>query len=103
MKILRKDKLLGYDWLEVFTHGGVRYNPDGGGTEGLYSNGASAPKGPGFVDLDVDLSPFGIMDVEFVFAHAEGENDGADWKAAGLLTDGRWFYVSAWCDYTGWG
>ncbi len=31
-----------------------------------------------------------------------GENDGAEWIAFGRLKDGRWFFLSAGCDYTGW-
>lgn len=32
-----------------------------------------------------------------------GENDGDHWLCVGTLTDGRWFSLTAWCDYTGWG
>ncbi len=33
----------------------------------------------------------------------EGENDGDSWECVGELHDGRWFFLTAWCDYTGWG
>lgn len=32
-----------------------------------------------------------------------GENDGESWECIGELKDGRWFFLTAWCDYTGWG
>ena len=50
-----------------------------------------------------DNSPFSVEDVELTVAYSEGENDGADWLWVGLLTDGRWAFVAAGCDYTGWG
>lgn len=45
---------------------------------------------------------YSISDVEEIIAMAEGENDGADWIIFGKLKDGRWFTLSAGCDYTGW-
>lgn len=33
----------------------------------------------------------------------DGENDEASWLAMGETRDGRWWFISAWCDYTGWG
>ena len=42
-------------------------------------------------------------DVAQTFHSDEGANDEASWLWVGLLKDGRWAYVSAWCDYTGWG
>ena len=44
-----------------------------------------------------------MTEVAEVLAHADGENDGADWIGIFRLKDGRFLYVSAWCDYTGWG
>lgn len=31
-----------------------------------------------------------------------GEHDESNWMAAGVLSDGRCFYLEAGCDYTGW-
>jgi hypothetical protein len=45
---------------------------------------------------------FDIADVEMILADSEGENDGPSWLCCGRLNDGRWFYLSAGCDYTGW-
>ena len=49
-----------------------------------------------------DLSPFGREDVTKIIGRSNGENDEADWLCAGKLKDGRWFFLSAGCDYTGW-
>jgi hypothetical protein len=46
---------------------------------------------------------FGIADVAEVIATANGENDGASWVGAFRLRDGRFAFVEASCDYTGWG
>lgn len=32
-----------------------------------------------------------------------GENDEESWIWCGLLHDGRWAFLEAGCDYTGWG
>lgn len=42
-------------------------------------------------------------DVAEVLAASEGENDETSWIAAFRLRDGRFAFLSAWCDYTGWG
>lgn len=42
-------------------------------------------------------------DVAELAGISEGENDGDHWVCYGRLHDGRWFYLNAWCDYTGWG
>jgi hypothetical protein len=49
------------------------------------------------------LAPFTIEDVECVIAAVEGENDESSWVGVFRLRDGRYAYVTAWCDYTGWG
>lgn len=45
---------------------------------------------------------FKIDDVKEIHGAIEGENDGDDWIIWGELKDGRWFSLSAGCDYTGW-
>lgn len=42
-------------------------------------------------------------EVEFVIAADEGGNDGPNWLAVVVLADGRFSFLSAGCDYTGWG
>lgn len=46
--------------------------------------------------------PFQRKDVARVIATREGENDGLDWLCVVELKDGRFAFVSAGCDYTGW-
>lgn len=71
-----------YDWKEAFR---AASGPDSA------KPGSSVP-----------LTGFGVEDVASVFASSEGCNDEANWLIAGKLKDGRFFYLSAGCDYTGW-
>lgn len=49
----------------------------------------------GFADFSMD-------DVASIIKESEGENDGDSWLAVGTLKNGLFFFLSAWCDYTGW-
>ena len=50
----------------------------------------------------VSLAPLGPDDVDVVLSADEGENDGPEWLLYGVAKDGRYFFLSAGCDYTGW-
>jgi hypothetical protein len=50
----------------------------------------------------VSLAPFCREDVTELYGIDDGENDGEDWICCGRLKDGRFFFLSAGCDYTGW-
>lgn len=41
-------------------------------------------------------------DIAHVFDSYPGANNGPAWMIAGVLKDGRYFYLEASCDYTGW-
>jgi len=43
-----------------------------------------------------------IADVVEVLGTRDGENEGDRWLGAFKLNDGRFLYVEAGCDYTGW-
>ncbi len=76
-----KEELNSYDWEEVFKYAG----PD-------LATGATC-----------SADAFSREDVAELRHCTEGENDEASWRCAGILRDGRAFYIEAWCDYTGWG
>ena len=83
------------DWAEAFAFAGE---------PGAYNSApANSPKAavPRVPDV-VDLKPFSRWDVKELFWSDEGENDGKNWVCYGQLKDGRFFFVSAGCDYTGW-
>ena len=59
--------------------------------------------GPDVASLDdAPATTFSRADVEHVEKLSEGEHDEKDWLVVGRLKDGRWFFLSAGCDYTGW-
>ncbi len=53
-----------------------------------------------FHDDDGDIGP--IAGVLEILACTPGDNDGPNWLAVVFMADGRYAYVSAGCDYTGW-
>jgi len=62
-------------------------------------DGVTSVPAPG----ECPVAPFEHRDIRDVLASAEGENDCANWIALATLRDGRFAFISAWCDYTGWG
>jgi len=48
------------------------------------------------------VSPVTVDNVSMILAYDEGVNDDQSWVAIVQLDDGRWAFVDAWCDYTGW-
>lgn len=68
-----------YDWIEAFNYAG---------------NIRTA--------TNCSQAGFLIDQVQFVLAADPGQNDEQSWMMAGCLQDGRWFFLDAWCDYTGW-
>lgn len=48
------------------------------------------------------IASFNIEDVARVVAFSNGENDGQDWVGVFELKDGRFGYLHAGCDNTGW-
>jgi hypothetical protein len=85
----------GYDWPNVFKYATNERYEYGSGDPG----DVPSPVPPG---ADVPIH-FSILDVERIDKSVDGEGDSLDWVAIGVLKDGRWFSVSAGCDYTGWG
>lgn len=76
------------DWYYVFCYAnGTQDTP-----LEVFPGGNTSPAGP-----------FDREDVESIESMVDGENDGASWLFVGKLKDGTWAFVSAGCDYTGWG
>lgn len=81
-----------YDWKEAFgfagesdTCNGTDFHIEGCNPVGTY-----------------DLSPFTREDVDEIYHLSDGEKDVMNWIVYGKLKDGRFFYLSAGCDSTGW-
>lgn len=45
---------------------------------------------------------FSTDDIDSIITKDEGQNDGDPWLAVGTLKSGGYFFLTAWCDYTGW-
>lgn len=81
-----------YDWQSVLSF-----------AAGTCLGGASDCGTPKRVDGETCTEAvFSESDIAIVLDSSEGERDGARWMIAGLLRDGRYFYIEAGCDYTGW-
>jgi hypothetical protein len=50
----------------------------------------------------VGYAPFSMDSIAEIVACEEGENDGETWVAVVKLDDGKFGFVEAGCDYTGW-
>lgn len=48
-------------------------------------------------------APFTRDDVAAAVTLVEGQNDSDSWVGIFCLNDGKFGYLTAWCDYTGWG
>lgn len=93
MKASESLKLIeGYDWTYAFEYAGPSENKFVCGEPCLDP----------VVGYTGDLSPFTRADVKKVIAADDGENDGPPWIALMCLKDGRFAFLSAGCDYTGW-
>jgi hypothetical protein len=80
-----------YDWQQAFGYAGEENG-----------NGISSRIDPAFPTSKVSLEPFTRDDVVEIAYMDEGVHDEEDWLIIGKIKDGRWFYIEAGCDYTGW-
>lgn len=85
-------ELEGYDWESAFSCAS-------GQAQGGCSWSEVPDAAPG---SDVSTDPFDREDVSEICGISEGEHDERDWIVCGWLKDGRLFFLSAGCDYTGW-
>jgi hypothetical protein len=80
------------NWKHCFAYAG---EPDAGDGEASIK---SARPGE-----DIPLTSFSRWDVAQVLGTSEGENNVQNWLCYGQLRDGRYFFLTSGCDYTGWG
>jgi len=83
------------DWRQAFKYAGE--------WAGAGSDSTSCPRIAGSLPDAPDAAPATRADVKRVIAMDEGDNEGPDWVGVFELWDGRFLYVEAGCDYTGWG
>jgi hypothetical protein len=80
-----------YDWREAFGYTGHVLRGSERTNRPMLCAGATCTD-----------DPVGIDDVGEIVAYENGENDEADWIGVFRLLDGRWLFLAAWCDFTGW-
>ncbi len=88
-----------YDWRCVFEYAGDIGNIDVDG-DPVWEHGI--PRIGACIGTDTDKSPVRRRDVKRIVAFVEGENEGPSWCIVVELNDGRFAFVEAGCDYTGW-
>jgi hypothetical protein len=90
-----------YDWREVFKYAGEGLTEDWTVPDDHYGD---APQLPVACDGDgTSVAPCLRADIKRVIAHWTGDNDADSWELVAEMKDGRFLYVQAGCDYTGWG
>lgn len=97
-------EVYGYDWAAAFECCGPvdRNDPDRAGNGYDYGPYNEPDVRAAIGDEGESREPFTRSQIERVFALAEGDNDGPEWVCLGRINDGRYFALTAGCDYTGW-
>lgn len=97
-------ELMGYDWTFAFQCCGNETDEQRKRWGYRYKDALPCNKPSVNVVLgsDVSSAEFTRDDVKLLIACDAGDRDGPDWIALMLLKDGRFAFLSAGCDYTGW-
>jgi hypothetical protein len=91
-------ELEGYDWERAFEYAGTEERDEDSEAWGRYG----CPNIDAVIGDNVSMDEFVREDVVEIYGIEEGENDGPSWIVYGRLKDGRFFSLTAGCDYTGW-
>ena len=90
------DSLNSYDWAAIF-------RMCCGEESGSYlGSGPDTPPISPALGTSTPVTHFSREDVKRVIAQSDGENDERDWLLLAELKDGRFAFIAAGCDYTGW-
>lgn len=95
-------RIRGYDWEAAFQYCGAVEVSYMVGNEPEYATAHNQPAVSAAAGSNADSTPFQRVDVAEVIATADGANDEAAWLGVFRLKDGRFAFLSASCDYTGW-
>lgn len=101
------EKLRGEDWTYAFQCCGIETGEQAlrwGYSYAEYGGVSffNEPKVSAVLGCGVSVEPFTRDDIAELIACEEGERDGANWIAIMRLKDGRFAFLTAGCDYTGW-
>lgn len=92
MSELLKQLATEYDWIEAFGYAG---DPEASCARELPTRAIGEAE-------SLSTDPILRQNVVEIAGLSAGENDYAPWFCIGRVSDGRWFSLEAWCDYTGW-
>jgi hypothetical protein len=87
------DQLNIYDWEAVFKYASPTL------CKAQHVHGPAST----ITSVGVSLASFTREDVHTIIGLENGENDGAAWIGLFQLKDGRFAFIGAGCDYSGWG
>jgi len=82
-----------YDWGEVLSYAGK---------DSCEQGEQKPPMASPVSDATMDCSVFGMEDVKDVICVSAGMKEEDSWLCILELRDGRFAYIEACCDYTGW-
>lgn len=86
------DRLNDYDWEQVFGYATPTI------CEAKHNHGPEAT-----ITSTVSVAGFTREDVQTIIGIEDGANEGPNWVGLFQLKDGRFAFITAGCDYTGWG
>ncbi len=92
------ERLNNYDWANVFGYAGEKSEDSGDWQNCIH--GYKLPRS--VVGNTCELTPFTRNDVKRIVGLVDGCNDEEDWVGVFELLDGRYAFLKAGCDYTGW-
>lgn len=95
------DLLTGYDWEKVFEYAGDLFSEETAEPGEWRSNDGECNVSA-CLGTDTSAAPVWRKNVTRVIASSEGENDGPAWLIVVEVNDGRFAFLNASCDYTGW-
>ena len=87
------ERLNNYDWECAF---------ECCGSDGCQKNRYNEPSVSAAIGSTAHAGQFRSGDVEEILYIEDGENDGDDWIGIFRLRDGRFAFLTAGCDFTGW-
>jgi hypothetical protein len=90
------EQLKAGDWDKVFEYCGEEERTES------YRSRDGSPNVSAVIGHECPVDGFTREDVAEIFAISEGAHDEANWLLFCRLKDGRFAFVSAGCDYTGW-
>lgn len=92
------EEISDYNWAKAFEYAGVEEDVK----DEFYSRDGCPNIDAVLSEENTPVDNFVREDVVEIYGVSDGDHDGPDWIVYGKLKDGRFFFLAAGCDYTGW-